>query len=99
MINEFRTSQRCDVCGTKLVRTRGWSVRYWRCPNDNGNSNNTIIASSNLEISLNNETLSYFYLGDRGRTAKDRGENKKRHQHEQNKAKKYDTFHILFFSI
>jgi hypothetical protein len=33
-LNEFYyyTSQKCKACGSQLVRTRGWSVRFWRCP-------------------------------------------------------------------
>ena len=31
-LNEYYTSQKCKACGSQLVRTRGWSVRFWRCP-------------------------------------------------------------------
>jgi hypothetical protein len=31
-LNEYYTSQKCKECGSQLVRTRGWSVRFWRCP-------------------------------------------------------------------
>jgi hypothetical protein len=31
-LNEYYTSQKCKACGSELVRTRGWSVRFWRCP-------------------------------------------------------------------
>lgn len=27
IINEFRTSKLCDLCGERLLKTRGWSVR------------------------------------------------------------------------
>ena len=32
IINEHNTSQLCDVCACRLVKTRAHSVRYWRCP-------------------------------------------------------------------
>jgi hypothetical protein len=31
-LNEYYTSQKCKACGSELKRTRGWSVRFWRCP-------------------------------------------------------------------
>lgn len=34
VIDEFRTSKLCDACGAKLIKTRGHSVRFWRCPHD-----------------------------------------------------------------
>lgn len=34
--NEYLTSQRCDVCGSELQRTRGHSFRFWRCEHDCG---------------------------------------------------------------
>lgn len=36
-LNEYYTSQKCKACGSQLVRTRGWSVRFWRCPHSNLN--------------------------------------------------------------
>ena len=30
-VSEYMTSQLCDVCHAKLVKTRGHSVRHWRC--------------------------------------------------------------------
>jgi hypothetical protein len=30
-VSEWGTSQRCNVCHGRLVRTRAHSVRYWRC--------------------------------------------------------------------
>ncbi len=38
VVDEWCTSQRCDVCGAELKRTRGASVRHWRCPNDAGST-------------------------------------------------------------
>ena len=32
VISEYNTSQLCDVCARRLVKTRAHSVRYWRCP-------------------------------------------------------------------
>lgn len=37
IINEYKTSKLCDICGAYLVKTRAWSIRQWRCPNDSGN--------------------------------------------------------------
>ena len=31
-LSERNTSKLCDECGSELVKTRGHSVRYWRCP-------------------------------------------------------------------
>jgi ribosomal protein L37AE/L43A len=41
-LNEYYTSQKCKECGSQLVRTRGWSVRFWRCPHSelNGTGKN-----------------------------------------------------------
>ena len=32
-LSEYKTSKQCWTCGCTLVKTRGWSVRQWRCPN------------------------------------------------------------------
>jgi hypothetical protein len=36
-VSEFYTSQKCWQCGSQLLRTRGWSWRYWRCPHSEKN--------------------------------------------------------------
>jgi hypothetical protein len=36
VVHEYNTSQCCPDCGAKMVRTRGWSVRHWRCPEAGG---------------------------------------------------------------
>jgi len=36
VVHEYNTSQCCADCGAKMVRTRGWSVRHWRCPEAGG---------------------------------------------------------------
>ena len=30
-ISEWGTSKHCNTCHAPLTRTRGWSIRYWRC--------------------------------------------------------------------
>ena len=35
-VSEYRTSMCCDLCGAVMIKTRGHSIRHWRCPNDNG---------------------------------------------------------------
>lgn len=35
-MDEYLTSKKCDACGAFLKRTRGWSIRHWRCEHDEG---------------------------------------------------------------
>jgi hypothetical protein len=35
-VSEFYTSQKCWQCGAQLLKTRGWSWRYWRCEHNGG---------------------------------------------------------------
>jgi len=36
VVHEYNTSQCCPDCGAKMVRTRGCSLRHWRCPEAGG---------------------------------------------------------------
>lgn len=35
-VSEYYTSQKCWQCGARLLKTRGWSCRYWRCEHNGG---------------------------------------------------------------
>ena len=37
-VSEWCTSKTCDLCGAFMIKTRGHSVRHWRCDHDAGRS-------------------------------------------------------------